>query len=748
MLRSLWLTSALAALGLWASLVPQVSYPSATSGELSNDAQIVWPGWAIQQDLGSLDETVGSFQYWASAKAHGPEVSVHASLVDARSLQVVRQRSVTITPAYIPVSRTLTFPRYVVAPGQSLLLQFQVADSDENYVVFQLAVPQSELANLKVNGVPNSADAPLAFVHLETGSGFRAAVEGDQSGLLRIALAITTSALTVLASPWSLTRLRRAIRPARRFFGGHRAGGTEQSGTLGRVLATPWYPWPAVAIPILHFLSNNDIHFSLSETALPLLIALVTVCGAMIVLRLVLNDWHRPAAVTTVVTVVFFAYGHVEQALGGRVDERLFFGVAVVVGATAVAQSARSAGFLARGTQFFNVAVAVLLLLQLASVAGSTDSSLGPSERRVSTNDLAKHLFPSGIPPVTANRPDIYYIILDAYGRNDALVDFDNSAFLRELQARGFQIPSEATSNYVATPHSLASSLNMSYLHTLQNRTPASYGDLRDLVFYNSAAAILKDLGYTYIHLESGHQFTSKAPLADVFVSFGPSGPRVVSNRDDLSSSINPLISRLFARELIRTTALRPVIESQLLSDAESPYDWYSPHRALDMFEFLSKPIGTENPKFFFAHISKPKLPATFDRHGNYVQGTLNSDGFSDDHDPSVPDAYTGQLIYTNSLVLRLIDDVRRNADSDPIFLIAGDHNRRGTGKPEHSILAAFYLPGEGYQLPHVSISSVNHFRYILRAHFDLDIELIEDWMITHSIVHWDFTSSASGRES
>lgn len=750
---SLCLTFAVVAFGLWASLVPQVTYPSATSGELSDDAQIVWPGWAIQQELGPLDGAVGSFQYWASAKAHGPEVSVHASLVDAVTLQVVRQRSVIITPAYIPVARTLSFPRYVVPPGQRLLLQFQVADSEEHYVVFQLAVPQSELANLKVNGVPNAADGPLAFVHLETGSGFRAAIQGEQSSRVRIALAVATSTLAVFASPWSLARLRRAKITARRLVGGRRADRTDTSGTLGRVLATPWYPWPAVAVPILHFLANNDIHFSLSETAIPLLIALVTVCGAMIGLRLLLNDWHRPAAVTTVVIVVFFAYGHVEQALNGRVDARLFFGAAVAVGAAAVAQAARAGGVLARGTQLFNLVVAVLLLLQVAGVAGATVSSLESQASKASADDLANHLFPSGIPPVTSQRPDIYYIILDAYGRNDALVDFDNSMFLRELEARGFYIASEATSNYIATPHSLASSLNLSYLHTLGNRTPATFTDIRDLVFYNSLAAILKSLGYTYIHLESGHQFTSKAPLADVFVSFGPSGVRVVSNRDDLSPSIDPLVSRIFVRELIRTTALRPVIETQLLSDDESTYDWWSPHRALDMFGFLSKPIGTEGPKFVFAHISKPKVPATFDRHGNYVLGTLATDEFGDDHDPSVPDAYTGQLIYINSLVLRLIDDILRNDDGDPIILIAGDHNRRGSDRrgnerPLHPILAAFRLPGAEDRKPPASISSVNHFRYILRTYFDMNIDLIEDRTITHSGVHWDFTSGPEGKEA
>lgn len=739
------LIAALLALGLWASLVPQVAFSSATAGELSNDVFVAWPSWGVQQDLGKLSGPVGRFNIWASAQVHGPEVKVHATLVDASTREVMRHKSIVITPSYIPVMRTLTFPSYVVPEDQRLLLQLQVADFEEHFVVYQLAAPQGGLANLEVNGMPNAAPGPMAFAHIEVGSGLRAAIGGETSERLRLALAIGLSALLVLGHPSLLARLGRVSTLARRLTSDVQSGPSDPSGTLGRLLAKPWHPWPVTAIPILHFIASNDIHFTVIEAVIPLSVALALVSLFVFALCLVLKDWNRAALVTTIVVLVFFAYGHVARALGGRVDERLLFAGIIVVGAAAATEAVRSRWRIADRPQFLNVVAGTLLIFQATNLVSGAVSSLGSPANTASLDGLTTHIFPSGVSAVTADRPDIYYIILDAYGRNDALVDFDNNRFLGELEARGFYIGSEATSNYISTPHSLASSLNMSYLHELGPRTPVTHSNIMNLVYYNSLTAILKKLGYTYVHLESGHQFTNKAPLADLFVSFRPSGTQVISNREHLSDSINPLVSRIFLRELIRTTVLQPIVQGWFLADDEETYNWWSPYRALDMFDFLSRPINVDGPKFVFAHISKPKEPATFDRYGNYVLGTLVEHEFSDTHDASVPDAYTGQLIYINSLVLRLIDDILSNQESDPIILIAGDHNRRGTEQPEHSILAAFRVPHDVREGLYPSISSVNHFRHILHAQFGLDVDMIEDLTIHNNIVHWNFTSSAEG---
>ena len=746
--RSTWLALALAALGLWASLVPQVTYPSASSGDPAGDVLIAWPGWGVQQDLGPVSGTLGRFQIWVSAEPDWDDVTVWASLVDASSKEVLRQTFIEAAPGYIPVPRTLTFPSYDVPEGQRLLLQLQVQLPEQFHVIYRLAGPRAGVANVMVNGVPDSGSGPLAFAHLATGSGLRAAVVGEPAERGRLVLSVVLSVLAVLSHPRVAAGLRRigmkawlgAQRPVRRLAGHGALGAETHAGgrptLVGRFLATPWYPWPAAAIPILHFLASNPLHFAPIESVLPLAVALVVVTGAVVGLRLVLKDWHRSSAATAAITVVFFAYGHVERALVEISDERVLFAGAVVLVAAAVVLVIRAAGLPARGTPFLNLTAAVLLAFPAASLAGEIAASSGrtPTNQHSVTADVVDRLLPSGLPTAIDNRPDVYYIILDEYARHDTLDDYDNSTFLRQLESRGFYVAYEATSNYVLSTHSIPSSLNMLYLDDIFNNESIENEDLISIARNHALGRILKSLGYEYIHLDSGFLATKESPLADTMVTFSPAGTLVNRNTDRLGGSYaemgDPIAARPFVRSLIQTTALNPIIGNRYLLSDRSPYSFYSSRRTLDMFEFLTNPIESEGPKFVFAHMNKPHTPATFDRHGNYIESDSPTVAFRNHHDPTVPSPYIGQVIYINSLVLKMIDGILQQSDHAPIIVIAADHGKKGPATDTNATLAAFHLPNGGNASLYPSISSVNHFRYILDYYFDLNLGLLEDRVI------------------
>lgn len=738
---SLWLVFAAAALWLWASLVPQVTYPTASSGEPAGDVLFAWPGWAVQQDLGQLSGTIGRFQIWVSSAPDGGELTVEASLVDASTKEVLRQTTINATPLYTPIPRTLTFPSYDVPEGRRLLLQLEVAAFERRPVIYGLSHAQSEHSNLALNGVPDAGSGPLAFMHQVTSSGLRAALHGLLNARIQLILALVLTGLTALAIPIvglgvgirrvgnrrkALTR-RATVWRRRLGWPNHRpyAGGPPTESV--RVLAMPWYPWSAALTPVLHYLASNTLHFTFREALVPAGVVLLVVTVALAGLWLALRDWHQAAAAVTAVTIVVFAYGHIEQASDGLLNDHVLFPSSAILAAASVGMVVRSRYLVLNWTPFLNVTAIVLLFLQIISLATESGSNV-PTPEPLS----------SPFQHDTGYRPDIYYIVLDGYGRQDSLLGFDNSSFLEQLEERDFMIATEATSNYSVTIESLASILNLDYLHNLGSRTPKTKSDGIALIQNNKIATTLKSLGYTYVHLESGYVATSCAPHADLTVIFTPA--RVVVADDEETRDCNyPQYTQNewsghdgFLHSLVDTTALRPVFGHRFARSSSTPYDYWSPERALRMFAFLSEPMPTSGPTFVFAHILKPHQPATFDRHGNILVSQRVEHGFSDTHDRTVPNAYIGQLIFINSLVLRMVDSILDNHVENPIIVIAGDHAFHSYGeKDRQAILAAFHFPDGGDSMLYPSISSVNHFRYILDYYFGFDLGVLDDFTVS-----------------
>ncbi len=213
-------------------------------------------------------------------------------------------------------------------------------------------------------------------------------------------------------------------------------------------------------------MASNQLYFALDEMLIPLIIALFSATIIVVMLWAFLRDWHRPAAITAVITIVFFGYGHIQTALDSRIDERLLFSSVSVLAAGAVYAALRSTCWVKRSAQMANVTAAALIVFSVVSLileasrSGTSEYSADPAQ----VEKLTSHLFPEGVPDVRDKRPDIYYIILDEYGRHDLLNGFDNTQFIGELERRGFYIAKAATTNYSTTVTSLASALNMAYM--------------------------------------------------------------------------------------------------------------------------------------------------------------------------------------------------------------------------------------------------------------------------------------------
>ncbi len=333
-----------------------------------------------------------------------------------------------------------------------------------------------------------------------------------------------------------------------------------------------------------------------------------------------------------------------------------------------------------------------------------------------------------------ASPPDIYYIILDGYGRQDVLQNvygFNNDDFVSYLESRGFFIAERARSNYVQTPLSLSSSLNFDYINFAQeyagsksiNRLP-----LFSLLRNSRARMVLEQADYQFIATSSGYPFTEFTD-ADVYLS-------------PYLSTLNEL-----ERFYLSTTVLDPLISADttigntLRHYLPLPGYEASRDRILYSLNQLTKIPEREGPKFVFVHIVGPHPPFVLNRRGEVVKPSgpyLAGDGEAFGGSPAeYQQQYIEQLIFINSQVQEAVEAILEKSVHPPIILIQGDHGpgsllRRDSLEntclfERSSILSAYYLPNNSSSLPQ-DISPVNSFRVILNAYFGTNLDFLPNY--------------------
>jgi hypothetical protein len=323
-----------------------------------------------------------------------------------------------------------------------------------------------------------------------------------------------------------------------------------------------------------------------------------------------------------------------------------------------------------------------------------------------------------GVPDANSSQvstPDIYYIILDGYGRADMLQTihgFDNSMFVDALEQRGFVVASDSQSNYARTLLSLSSSLNMQYLDTMSSTMGDSnlWWPVKDAVQHSEVRRILENRGYKTIF------FANNSDYSDI--------------RDgDVYEAPFPIQLDNFSGLFLYQTNLGFLAGIDQLGIADLSYDT---HRRIILYAFdrLPEVAAIEGPKYVFAHIVAPHSPYVFDRAGNPIEPnypfTLSVEERA---------GYIDQLQFVNRKILATIDGILANSEAPPIIIIQGDHgpgtmtNHNSLEKSclyeRFSILNAYHLPGVNKTSVPMDLSPVNSFRFIFNTYFNSDLELL-----------------------
>jgi hypothetical protein len=483
--------------------------------------------------------------------------------------------------------------------------------------------------------------------------------------------------------------------------------------SLGRWFAAPWYPFAFSLYPGLALLSTNLGQVDASAGVRVLLASLAFGAILYLLFGLILRQAHRAALLATLWMALFFSYGHVYNLIKEKYPD--FNSTPWLLSAWGVLALV-FIWWITRPKLDFSAAALSLNVVTLGLVLMSGGQVLFGSTP-ASSHKAAAEFAPIQdlTPPEGQPLPDVYYFILDSYGRDDLLKSaygYDNSAFIKGLNERGFYVAECSQSNYVRTEISLGSSLNMQYLQDLDSKfTPDSEGRGRlwDSLKHSAARYDFESLGYKTVDFATGFAWNELRD-ADYFYSPPP-----------LSSGLSE-----FEGLFLRTTLARYAEELGWV-DSDAVMGQGFRDRFNNVFDSLDDLAGNPEPTFAYIHLISPHPPFVFGPDG---EPTSPPDFWNDQRmypADLYAKGYQNQLTHLNAKMLEGIDTILKNSDTPPIIVIQGDHGPWLQPKNKRMwILNAYYLPGHNDKL-YSTITPVNTFRLILDTYFGGDYPLLKD---------------------
>jgi hypothetical protein len=499
------------------------------------------------------------------------------------------------------------------------------------------------------------------------------------------------------------------------------------------------YPFIVGISPILILFANNLGEVEFSDVWRSLLAATLLAALLLLIGWFVFRNWGKAGLLASVMTISILAYGYIYDGLKTVelfvpfTRHRFLLSILVLfilLFGWLLWKKTKNTGPLELFFAWFSIFLLIFPLYKIASYylfSSVHGANAIPQNESIVVPNQAK--------------PDVYYIILDGYGREDTLkkfYKFDNSEFINELTKLGFYVAPDATSNYPQTLLSLGSSLNYQYIDNTLLRVDPSSNDRRELtdrVLHSRVRQIFHDAGYTFVAFDTG--YTTSVQDADIYYQYR--GPQ--NQGQSLFLSMNSFEGLLFEQSIVRPLIDFGVInQKSLASTLEAPYIRHG-GRILFAFDKLTQIPNMDGDYFVFAHIIAPHPPFVFGKNGEFISHTTayklgDTTKYAGTREEYIRD-YTNEMTYVNSLVLRTVKAILSESKTPPIIIIQGDHgpgaylnwaSEKNTNMQDRfSMLNAYYLQGKKSTLLYPSISPVNSFRVVLDEVFGMNLELLPD---------------------
>lgn len=495
--------------------------------------------------------------------------------------------------------------------------------------------------------------------------------------------------------------------------------------------------------PILIIYSQNIGRVDLEDLILPMSLVTIFTVGFYYILKIILKNPFKSALIVTLVLIFLFSYGHVYYLLNdvsidgfdlGR--NRYLIPAFGLVLAISIFFIIRANRIFDNATSILNVISVVFVLVAVSNV-GFVAAEItgcekcGSEEIFYETKDFSKYFEPHKfLISEKQELPDVYYLILDEYARNDALLeyhDFSNHEFTNFLENKGFHVAKNSFSNYPMSVQSIPATMNMNYINFLADEIGSevrNYKPLneKDIGLYpnNMVIKSFKEMDYKIVTFNTFALHLHENPLSDE--TFCYRDKFLLDNRlvDVLgrTSIFGYYVERWAEAELRETTLC-----------------------AFKNFGEAGKVF--EQPVFVWAHIMLPHPPWIFGPNGEEItpgQPLLITDNpeFRDSGwEPKLQ--YIQQVQFANKKTIEAIEKILEN-NKNSIIIIQGDHGTAwGTNWIEPDKEDAFqrlrnfdaiYFPDEQKRIELKDDRTlVNTFRTVFNSYFQSDYELHEDRM-------------------
>ena len=527
-----------------------------------------------------------------------------------------------------------------------------------------------------------------------------------------------------------------------------------------------FHPFLIAFFPIMAIYSVNIGLIQLEQFIFPTILIVGSALLFFLCLKYILKNGKKAALIVTLAFIIFFSFGHVynmlnqvsigDTDLGSNRTLLPIFVISFGIGSFLIIRTKRT---LDNATSIVNTISIVFITVIVAMVgieAFGCDEcliqqtySLGIFSNQImdSTLYFEEHSFSVS---ESDSLPNVYYIILDGYPRNDVLkkhLDFDNNEFINFLKQREFYVAENSYSNYSLSSTSIPATMNMNYINFLTDELgedSRSYDPLlgKDFGLYadNQVIKNFKSMGYKVAKIGSVPMYLHEMPLADLSLCY---------------KSIHLMDNRLFDT-VARTSMIGYFIE-RWSEDLQRQI-------ILCAFEELPKISSYyEEPVFVWSHIMLPHFPLIFGANGEPITPgesllVMNNPHVFEGTDSSwnIKQQFLQQLQFANKKSMELVDKILEN-EKQSIIIIQSDHGSAfdvnlddPTDDDVHQRLSninAIYFPDEKpREILMNDPTNVNTFRIVFNSYFGSDYDILEDkiyWNLSFKKPFWfkDVTS-------